>query len=217
LKNLIIHFNKNFMRNIFFNLAGIMIAMMAFIAGCEKGPSFREFTYPAQKASGISPSIGFPGQNVTIIGTNFDTLKGAVKVWFGGVLATTVVSCTNTQIVVQVPANAISGNVGLQVWTTKTDSIGKYTVLPLPSITSVISRGLSPTIAQTGDTVYISGVNFLTNASNVAVNFNGTTAPNITSLTSSLIKVITPAGYTAGPVRVTFNGNLTLTGASLSP
>jgi len=205
------------MVKIFLKNACWLIAMAVLVAGCVKGPNFREFNYPAQKASGIAPGIGFPGQNVTITGSNFDTLKGAVKVWFGGVLATQIVSVNGTQIVVKVPATAISGKVGLQVWTTTSDSIGSFTVLPAPSISSVISRGLVPNIAQPGDTVYISGQNFLTNPSNVAVDFNGTAAPAITSLTSTLVKVLAPAGYMAGNVNVTFNGNFTVTGSALSP
>jgi hypothetical protein len=192
-----------------------LIALLQF--GCEKGPDFKQYTYPAQSSSRLTPGIGFPGQNVTITGTNFDTLKGAVKVWFGGILATKVISNNGTQIVVQIPANGVSGKVGLQVWTTKTDSIGSFIVLPAPVISSVISHGVAATIAQPGDTVYVSGQNFLTDQSKVAIDFNGTAAPNITLLTSTLIKVIAPAGYTGGNVNVTFNGNYTLKGDAVAP
>jgi hypothetical protein len=205
------------MKNKFIYGAGLLslIALLQF--GCEKGPNFKQYTYPAQSSSGLTPGIGFPGQSVTITGTNFDTLTGAVKVWFGGILATKVVSNNGTQIVVQIPANGVSGKVGLQVWTTKTDSIGSFIVLPAPVISSVISHGLAATIAQPGDTVYISGQNFLTDQSKVAIDFNGTAAPNITVLTSTLIKVIAPAGYTGGNVNVTFNGNYTLKGDAVAP
>lgn len=199
------------------NIVCFLLLAAVLLTSCEKGPEFRTFNYPAQQASAISPVTGFPGQNVTITGTNFDTLKGAVKVWFGGIAVTQIVSVNPNQIVVQVPASAVSGKVGLQVWTTKSDSIGSFTVLPAPRISSVISRGLAPTIAQPGDTVYISGQNFLTTASNVAVDFNGTAATNIPLLSSTLIKVIAPAGYTAGNVNLKFNGNFTLTGTPLSP
>jgi hypothetical protein len=205
------------MKNKFIYGVGLLLLIASVQFGCQKGPNFKEYTYPAQSSSGLNPGIGFPGQNVTITGTNFDTLKGAVKVWFGGILATKVVSNNGTQIVVQIPANAVSGKVGLQVWTTKTDSIGSFTVLPMPVVSSVISHGLAPVIAQPGDTVYISGQNFIQDPSKVAIDFNGTAAPNITLLTSSLIKVIAPAGYTGGNVNITFNGNYTLTGSALSP
>ncbi|HVV04468.1 MAG TPA: DUF5013 domain-containing protein [Puia sp.] len=205
------------MKNKFLHIACWLVTIVMAAIGCEKGPDFKVYKYPAQKASGISPSIGFPGQNVTITGANFDTLKGAVKVWFGGIPVTQIVSDNGTEIVVTVPANAVSGKVGLQVWTTTNDSIGVFTVLPAPTLTSVISHGTAAAIAQAGDTVYISGQNFLTDPSAVAVDFNGTPAPDITLLTSTLIEVITPAGYSAGGVNVTFNGNFTLNGTSLSP
>lgn len=195
----------------------IAVGVVSLFFACEAGPNFKEYTYPAQKASGISATVGFPGQNITITGTNFDTLRNAVKVWFGGVLATNVVSNNGTQIVVTIPAAAVSGKVGLQVWTTKTDSIGTFTVLPAPVISTVISHGMAQNIALPGDTVYISGRNFPTNISNVAVDFNGTAAPTITSLNPTLIKVIAPSGYTAGNVNVTFNGSFKVSGSSLAP
>lgn len=201
-----------------YSISLLLISIITLFFGCEKGPDFQTYTYPAQKASGLSPAIGFPRQNVTITGTNFDTLKNAVKVWFGGILATTIISNNGTQIVVQVPANAVSGKVSLQVWTTKNDSIGTFSVLSAPAISSVVSHGVAFNIALPGDTVYISGQNFLTDPSKVMVDFNGTKADDIVSLTNTLLKVIAPSGYTMGNVNITFNGNFTITGgSSLAP
>src|SRR5205809_4237037 len=131
------------MKNTFLNILCGLAAMAVISTGCEKGPQFTAYTYPAEQVSALSPSIGFPSQSVTITGKNFDTLKGAVKVWFGGIAATKIVSVNPTQIVVQVPANAVSGKVGVQVWTTKTDSVGIFSVLPSPSVTTVICHGLA--------------------------------------------------------------------------
>jgi len=111
----------------------------------------------------------------------------------------------------------LSGNVGLQVWTTVNDSIGVFTVLPLPVLTSVVSKGsIAPNIADPGDTVLLRGSHFLTDPSKVSVDFNGTAVTNIVSLLDTLITVITPSGYSAGNVHVTFNG-LKLTGSALAP
>src|SRR5215216_6058986 len=122
------------MKNKFLNIACCLIAMAIIGASCEKDPEFREFNYPAPVPSGMSPASGYPMINVTITGTNLDTLKGAVKVWFGGIQATNIVSATGNQIVVQVPSNAASGKVSLQVWTTKLDSVGTYMVVAPPVI-----------------------------------------------------------------------------------
>jgi len=203
------------MRNIFFVSA--IIACLLIAAGCEKGPDFKVYTYPAQSSSGMTPGSGFAGSDVTIRGKNFGSLIQAVRVYFGGVKADTVRSCTDSVIVVKVPLNALSGSVTLQVWTTINDSIGVFTVIPLPVLTSVVSKGsIAPIIAAPGDTVLLRGTHFMTDPSKVSIDFNGTAATNIVSLQDTLITVIAPSGYSAGNVHVTFNG-LTLTGSALAP
>ncbi|HEY8970375.1 MAG TPA: DUF5013 domain-containing protein, partial [Puia sp.] len=178
---------------------------------------FKVYTYPAQSALGMTPGSGFAGSDVTIRGKNFGNLTQAVKVYFGGVKADTVRSCTDSVIVVKVPLNALSGNVSLQVWTTVNDSVGVFTVIPLPVLTAVVSEGpISPIIAEPGDTVLLRGSHFLTDPSKVSVDFNGTAATNIVSLQDTLITVIAPSGYSAGNVSVTFSG-LKLTGTALAP
>jgi hypothetical protein len=192
--------NKNKqMKNKFLNSACWLIAIIFFGAACEKGPQFREFTYPAQSAAGFGPGIGFPGMNVTITGTNFDTLKNGVKVWFGGILATNVVSCKNTEIVVQVPANAVSGKVGLQVWTTKTDSIGSFTVTPTP-----VYKSISATRGNPGDVITFTGQNFLTDLSTVKV-LIGSTEAQIISNSATQIQFKVPNSV-SGTAVVYFNG-----------
>jgi hypothetical protein len=186
------------MKNKFLNTACWLIAMIFIGAGCEKGPQFREFTYPAQSATGMNYNVGFPGMNVTIKGTNFDTLAGAVKVWFGGILATNVVFCRDTQIVVQVPATALSGKVGLQVWTTKTDSIGSFKVIPTPEYKSI-----SATRANPGDVITFTGKNFLTNLSAVKAQI-GYTQAEIVSNTDTEVKFKVPNSVSGTPV-VKFN------------
>src|SRR5687768_2587481 len=170
------------MKHKFLNIACWLITMALLGTSCEKDPQFRDFNYAAQVPSGLSPASGYPMTNVTITGTNFDTLTGAIKVWFGGIEATTVVSAKGNEIVVQVPANAVSGKVSLRVWTTKVDSIGTYTVIPSPVINSIASRNAQTNVALPGDTLSIRGIRFGTDVSKVAIKFNGTSAPNILSL-----------------------------------
>ncbi|MEO7313015.1 MAG: DUF5013 domain-containing protein, partial [Chitinophagaceae bacterium] len=173
-------------------------------------PQYREFNYPAPAPSGLSPASGFPMINVTITGTNLDTLKGAVKVWFGGIEATNVVSSNGSQIVVQVPSNAVSGKVSLQVWTHKVDSIGTYTVIAPPVINSVASQNAQKNAALPGDTISIKGIRFGTDVSKVAIKFNGTTATNIPFINDTLIRVVAPNGFSSGNVTLTMGG-LTIT------
>ncbi len=169
------------------------------------------YTYPEQTVTGMSPEIGYPGINVTITGKDFGNLKDAVKVYFGGVMATNVVSCEDTKIVVQVPANAVSGNVSLKIWTHTTDSIGAFTALPAPAITSVVSSNTINNVAfPEVDTVTLNGVNFGTDASKPVVSFNGTVAPIVT-ITDTKITVLAPAGFATGFVTVTMGG-ITISG-----
>ncbi len=205
------------MKKYILNSATLLLFSIAVImSSCKKGPDFTTYTYPKETTTSMSPSSGFATSYVTIKGNNFGTLSGAVKVYFGGILATNV-SVVNDQIVVQVPSNGVSGKVSLSVWTNTIDSVGTYSVLLYPVLASVISKGsIAPIIAAPGDTVLLKGSNFLTDASKVSVNFNGTPVTKIVSLTDTLITVIAPLGYTTGYVTATFNG-LTLTGTALSP
>jgi len=199
------------MKNKFLNIACCLIIIAIAGTSCEKGPQFREFNYPAPKPTGLSPASGYPAINVTITGSNFDTLAGAVKVWFGGIQATNIVSAKGNQIVVQVPANAVSGKVSLQVWTNKIDSIGTYTVIAPPVINSVTSQNAQKNVAFPGDTVLIKGIRFGTDASKAVVQFNGTTATNVPFINDTLIKVVAPNGFSSGNVTLTMGG-LTISG-----
>ena len=189
------------MKNKFLNIACWIIAIGIFGTSCEKGPQFREFTYPAQVPSGMSPATGFPTTNVTITGTNFDTLKGAVKVWFGGIQATNVVSVKGDQIVVQVPADAVSGKVSLQVWTTIVDSIGMYTVIVPP-----VYKNVSTNRGQPGDTVTITGEKFGTDASILKITI-GSTEAEVVSFSDTQIQFKVPNSST-GALTLNFKGYL---------
>ncbi len=64
--------------------------------------------------SGISPTSGGGGTEVTITGTNFSSTASENNITFNGVAAT-VTSASATQIVAVVPANATTGNVAISV------------------------------------------------------------------------------------------------------
>jgi hypothetical protein len=178
----------------------LIISFVTIFTGCEKGPKFDIVSYPAPVPASFGPTSGYPVTNVTITGKDFGSLKNAVTVLFGGVKADTVVSCTDNQIVVQVPAKAISGKVTLKVWTHTLDSIGKFTVVPAPTITKTSADAASP-----GDVFKISGTGFGTASSVVQVSFNGTNA-TITTIQDTLITVKVPTGFTSGMLTVNVNG-----------
>jgi hypothetical protein len=206
------------MKHKFLSIACWLITMVLFGTSCEKGPNFKEYVYPEQTATGLSTTSGYPRIDVTITGKDFGDKVGAVKVWFGGVQADTIRSCSNTQIVVQVPAKAVSGKVTLQVWTHTDDSIGTFTVIPAPVINSIASNNAQKNVAYPGDTLTIKGIRFGTDVSKAAIKFNGTAATDIPSFSDTLIKVVAPNGFSSGNATLTMGGlTLTATPAIINP
>ena len=183
----------------------LAISLIA-LSGCEKEANFNVYEYPKQTVTGMSPSVGYPGINLTITGKDFGTLPKAVKVYFGNVLATNVVSCEDTKIVVQVPANAVTADVSLKIWTNDSGVIGNFTTLPPPTITSVVTSNAINNVAFPGeDIVTINGTNFGTDASKVAVSFNGTPA-TIQTIADDKITMLAPLNYATGFVSISMGG-----------
>jgi parallel beta-helix repeat protein len=161
-----------------------------------------QFTYVTTPiVSGISPSKGpaIGGTTVTITGVN---LANAWAVDFGATLAT-IVSNTDTQIVVASPANVVgdlAGTVDVTVATvggiSATSSADLFTYVPTPTVT-----GINPTFgpAAGGTTVVIQGTG-LANAT--AVMFGTKAVGTIISDSDTLLVVNSPANV-AGTVDVT--------------
>jgi hypothetical protein len=185
----------------------LLITVMTIItAGCEKGPNFMKITYPPQTATGLTPDSGFAGSYVTISGKNFDSILPVIKVWFGGVLADSVISSNGTQIVVKVPDKAVSGKVSLQVWTHKEDSIGTFNVIPAPAYSAI-----STIRAKVGEVVTITGKNFGTDASKVKV-LIGDAGANIVSVSDTKIQFKVP-DVSSGTLILKF-GSFQITGTT---
>ena len=157
------------------------------------GPLFTYLPYPT--ITGISPSSGPAGTQVTLTGTNFlaDTSKNTV--YFNGLKAA-IVSATTTKIVVIAPSGT-TGNVSVAVnGLTGTGPVYTYTVLK-PVITDVEYNNL----------FLVKGQNFSSTAS--VVELNGQTESGFSysdygNGTGALIKSsFTPSTNTNNPVQVT--------------
>ncbi|MEO8237134.1 MAG: DUF5013 domain-containing protein [Flavobacterium sp.] len=186
-------------------LTFLLLSVVFLLFSCsEEGPKFREFPYPEPAVTGISPAEGYAAIYDTIKGSNFGILPKAVKVYYGGIKADSIISCVDNMIVVKVPNKALSGKVSMQIWTHILDSIGSYHIIPSPEIYSVASSNAGFTnVAFSGiDIVTIKGINFGTDVSKVKVKFSGTPA-TIISLTDNTITVATPDGYLSGFISVT--------------
>lgn len=180
-------------------------AIVLFFA-CEDGPNFKEYIYPAPTVTGMSASSGYANSYVNIIGKGFDTLKGPIKVYFGGVKADSIISCKDAVVRVKVPAKAVSGKVTFKIWTHTFDSIANFTVLAPPVVISATSNStLGSKIAAAGDIVTVTGTGFGTDLTKVKVSFNGTFATTISALTDASFKVVAPNGYATGNLIVYIN------------
>lgn len=206
------------MKRILNNIINIVILGMAIqFSGCEKDANFKMYEYPMPKVKGISPDFGYVKSQLLITGTDFGDQIEPVKVFFGGVEAENVLMCKNNRIVVEVPENAVSGTVSLQIWTKTVDNIGTYTVLPTPEIKSVTTlNSLGTNVARVGEEVFIKGSGFGTDPSVVSVSFNGTDA-QFTLKDDENITAIAPEGYASGSVSVTINGLEIVGDAILNP
>lgn len=205
------------MKHLYKNAFGLLTLAMAILllSACEQDPQLKKYEYPMPEVTGMTPNVGYVSSQVIITGTNFGDRTEPVKVFFGGVEATKVLMCKNNRIAVEVPGDALSGDVTLRVWTNEVGVIGQYTVLPTPYVISIRSNNEAGTgVAEKGDIITISGENFGTNQDDVEVSFNGTPAESVTLVDESTITAVTPEHYLSGNVIVTIRG-FAMTGSSM--
>jgi hypothetical protein len=181
-------------------LALALLSLIAVLGSCNKGPNIKVYTYPAPEPADFNAKSGYPGTDVTITGKNFGTYANAVKVFFNGIKADTVRSCTDGQIVVKTPLNGSTGKITLQVWTNSVDLNGVYTYITPPAIKTVSANAGAP-----GDIITIKGTGFGTDLSKLKVSFNGTLS-TINTAADTSINVTVPSGFTSGNIIVTVNG-----------
>lgn len=155
--------------------------------------------YRALSVSAVYPSRGLTtgGNVIRVFGTGF--VPGATKVTIGGTLAD-VAYVAPSEMLVTVPAGAV-GSVDVKVETAAGSVAlsGGYTyVSPLqpPTITSVAPQKGTP---AGGQTLTITGANFVVNETTVTI---GGIPASATVLSSTQLTIVTPA-HAAGAVDVT--------------
>lgn len=147
---------------------------------------------PVPTISTLDPSSGPVNWPVTITGSGFGT-QGTVT--FNGIGATPT-SFNNTTIVAPVPSGASTGPVVVTTAGGASNGV-PFTVVGPPSIVSV-----TPNAARRGDSVTISGTNFLPTQASSTVTFNGV-AGSPTTWGNMAIVVPVPPTATSGPLVVT--------------
>lgn len=134
----------------------------------------------------ISPVAGPVGTEVKIFGKGFSSVGSSNEVSIGGAKATVLEPASLSALIIQVPANATTGNVSLKVGNV-TASGPVFTVVDPPVIQSV-----TPLQGFAGYRVFITGLKL---AQVSTVRFNGV-AGEIFSKTSTEIVVIAPNSAT---------------------
>ena len=103
---------------------GVLFAMLFFVAcSNDDADPTTEFTIAS-----FTPDSGTAGTQVTISGTGFPEDPAALEVTIGGALAS-IVSASPTQIVVEVPSGAASGEVRVSADGFTTAATGSFDVL----------------------------------------------------------------------------------------
>ncbi|MEO5978966.1 MAG: IPT/TIG domain-containing protein, partial [Chryseolinea sp.] len=145
------------------------------------------------------PNLGYVGDIVAIVGTNFSAVPASNTVKFNGVTAV-VSQASTTLLQVTVPIGATTGTVSVTVGT-KTGTGPIFNVLDnSPTITS-----FTPTSGPVGTAVTITGTNFGTDPAAAVIMFNGVLASTQQITPTSLITVV-PNGATTGKITVTVYG-----------
>ena len=169
------------------------------------------FTITEPQLTGVSPSSGLPGTQVTLTGRGFGTSQGKSYVAFNGQVAQ-ITTWNDSYIVciVPTPSNTSPGNVSVVVWVDGSKSTNAQTfTIQVPTIT-----GINPSIDNVGALVTISGSGFGSYQAQVGgqVTIGGTTA-TVVSWSDTSIQVRVPQVGSSGAHNVVVVTN----GRSSSP
>jgi gliding motility-associated-like protein len=149
----------------------------------------------------FTPSNGTIGSIITITGTDF---TGATAVSFNGTAATSFTVNSATQITATVPSGATTGTIAI---TTSGGTATSSSILTLVQPLAISS--ISPSGAEVGDIVSISGTGFNATPANNIVYFGGVQA-KVSSASATSLSVVVPNGSSRHFVTVTTNGSTVL-------
>ncbi|MGN7720451.1 IPT/TIG domain-containing protein [Chitinophaga sp. 22620] len=153
------------------------------------------YTYQALSLRQVSPANGPAGSHIRITGEGFGSTESPAVVKINDKVAN-VVSASDTLLVAEVPADAGSGAVSVEVdGKSSTGPVFRY-----QAITAV-----KPLTGGAGTRVVIKGIGFEAVAANNQVDFNGLAA-TVLEATAEQLVVTAPAGLKTGPLSVSING-----------
>jgi hypothetical protein len=152
--------------------------------------------------SSITPSSGPPGggTQVTIAGSGLSSASEADDISFGSVSASSIVSISDSQLVVITPPASAIGSVAVSLVTPNGAVIWEDGFDYMISIGSIYPDA-GPVAGGTTLTVTGSGLLQVT-----GIQFNDTAATSLTITSDTQLTVVTPPATVAGAVDVTFQG-----------
>ncbi|WP_214072293.1 IPT/TIG domain-containing protein [Mucilaginibacter sp. dw_454] len=148
----------------------------------------------------MTPTIGSPGDTVTIAGVNYSPSRVADNVFtfYGMTTPAKIISITETQMKILVPKQGgFTGAVSLKVKNSDVATGPVFTFTQPPTFASY-----APAVAKIGDTVVIKGTNFSTTAANDIVKFKGIVA-KVIAASATQISAVVPDKTTTGNITVT--------------
>jgi hypothetical protein len=159
-----------------------------------------DFTVLVPVITDIDPATAPVGAEIAIHGEHFSAVKEDNDVRFVDNLRATVVSATETELVVVVPFETYSGAVSVTVHG-KTGTSANTFQLTSPSYSE-----MTPDVGAYGTEVVISGTGFSPVKEFNIITFDGIAA-EVTSVTHDAIHVIVPDGVTTGELRISAGPN----------
>jgi hypothetical protein len=146
----------------------------------------------------ISPITGAAGDTVSIAGTNFSTVISENVVKFGSESAA-VKAATTTSLTVIAPISQTT-TISVKVKNSETTTGPTFTYVTPATFTNV-----SPSSANAGNDVTLTGTNFSTTLTDNVVLFNGVPA-SVRAATTTSLTVTVPATATGGVIQVLVKG-----------
>ncbi len=160
-----------------------------------KGYEIGQYIYQALSVQHISPTRGPAGANIRIRGEGFGSVGQPAKVSVNG-NAATIISLTDTLIIVTVPAKTASGPVTVTV-------DGQSSSGPVFKV--MVMGDLSPATGGKGTKVLVKGSGFDTDVSKNQVFFNGKAA-QVLEAKEEQLTVLAPDGVETGNLTATIDG-----------
>jgi RHS repeat-associated protein len=163
------------------------------------------FTVTNPAIGSLSPPSGAAGATITVNGSGLTAQGLTTQIFFNGVAGYVSSLSTANSLSVQVPSNATSGPVTVEVGTISSNTV-PFTVEQPPTITSV-SPNSGPFVNGIISPVTINGSGFGATQSNSTVIFwMSQTSPTVVSWSDTQIVIWVPIDAGTGPLTVTVGG-----------